>query len=410
MSLRPRSCLYTVGDLSVDLDELLQVMDSAAANLAKLEAVWQRAEPMIPSGPARGSSREYEDLRRTWDALLPGSPPIDGWSIDKSLPDIDEAGQTFIDYFDIGEPAFDLMNELREPGAQLADYRFRLGQARRRAIRDRLTTLARTITDTLPKIIEGVPRDSSETLADERTTAVKAALAEIEGLLGDTTERSGRWGDMHRHMHFSQGHDWHDIAELDWPSIRVDLEAASLSEADPLPVPDIDLGQAASAGPAGGISTAILWAALDDEAFERLLFDLFRGFPSYQNVDWLMKTRAPDRGRDLSAERVIRDDGGTTRTERVVIQAKHWTSKSVAPIDIQTAMAALSTWEPPVIRGLIVATSGRFTSDAVAVVEKHNADGKTPFIELWPDSRLETLLSERPDLIATYALRSGSSD
>lgn len=134
------------------------------------------------------------------------------------------------------------------------------------------------------------------------------------------------------------------------------------------------------------------------------------GFPSYQNVDWLMKTRAPDRGRDLSAERVIRDDGGTTRTERVVIQAKHWTSKSVAPIDIQTAMAALSTWEPPVIRGLIVATSGRFTSDAVAVVEKHNADGKMPFIEHWPDSRLETLLSERPDLIATYALRSGSSD
>ena len=69
----------------MDLDELLQVMDSAAANLAKLEAIWQRAEPMIPSGPARGSSREYEDLRRTWDALLPGLPPIDGWSIDKWL-------------------------------------------------------------------------------------------------------------------------------------------------------------------------------------------------------------------------------------------------------------------------------------------------------------------------------------
>ncbi|MDO4718510.1 MAG: restriction endonuclease [Propionibacteriaceae bacterium] len=394
----------------MDLDELLQIMDRTAANLAKLEAVWQRAEPMIPSGPARGSSREYEDLRRTWNALLPGLPAIDGWSIDKPLPDIDAAGQAFIDYFDIGEPAFDLMNALEEPGDQLAEYRFRLGQARRRAIRDRLTTLARTITDTLPKIIEGVPRDSSKTLDDERITAVKAALAEIEGLLGDTIERSGRWGDMHRHMHFSQGHDWHDIAEMDWPSIRVDLEAASLSEADPFPVPDIDLGKAASAGPAGGISTAILWPTLDADAFERLLFELFRGFPSYQNVDWLMKTRAPDRSRDLSAERVIRDDGGTIRIERVVIQAKHWTSRSVAATDIHNAMAALPIWEPPVIRGLIVATSGRFTSDAVAVAEKHNADGKMPYIELWPDSRLETLLSERPDLIATYALRSGSSD
>ena len=129
-------------------------------------------------------------------------------------------------------------------------------------------------------------------------------------------------------------------------------------------------------------------------------------FPSYQNVEWLMKTRAPDRGRDLSAERVIRDDGGTTRTERVIVQAKHWTSKSVAPADITNTLAALSLWEPPVVRTLVIATSGRFTTDAVAIVEKHNVDGKLPFIELWADSRLETQLSQRPDLIASYGLRS----
>lgn len=117
-----------------------------------------------------------------------------------------------------------------------------------------------------------------------------------------------------------------------------------------------------------------------------------------------MKTRAPDRGRDLSAERMIRDDGGTIRVERVIIQAKHWTSKSIGPADITTALAALSLWEPPTIRALVVATSGRFTTDAVAVAEKHNADGKLPFIELWANSRLETLLSQRPDLIASYGL------
>ena len=47
-----------------------------------------------------------------------------------------------------------------------------------------------------------------------------------------------------------------------------------------------------------------------------------------------------------------------------------------------------------------------FTTDAVAIVEKHNVDGKLPFIELWADSRLETQLSQRPDLIASYGLRS----
>ncbi len=119
-----------------------------------------------------------------------------------------------------------------------------------------------------------------------------------------------------------------------------------------------------------------------------------------------MKTRAPDRGRDLSAERVIRDDGGTTRTERVIVQAKAWTSKSVAPADITNTWAALSLWEPPVVRTLVIATCGRPTTDAVAIVEKHNVDGKLPFIELWADSRLETKWSQRPDLIASDGLRS----
>lgn len=381
-------------------------MDRAAANLAKLQTIWDRAQPMIPSSPQRGTSREYEDLRRAWTPLLSGLPPIDGLTVTEELPDIDEAGQSFIDYFEIGEPAFALMNELEKPGHQLDEYRFRLAQARRRAIHDRLDELTSTINGTLAKLTESVDRISSDRVDDPRTKVVEDSISEIERLLGDTTNRKGRWGDLHRHLHFGQGHDWHDIAEMDWPSVREDIEAASLSETDPLPVPAIDLGVAASARPTGGATIGLTWTALDDDGFERLLFDLLRGFPSYQNVEWLMKTRAPDRGRDLSAERIIKDDGGTTRTERMIVQAKHWTTKSVAPADVMNTLAALPLWEPPVVRTLVIATSGRFTSDAVAIVEKHNADGKLPFIELWPDSRLETQLSQRPDLIASYRLRS----
>ncbi len=389
----------------MDLDELLRVMDRAAANLAKLQAIWDRAQPMIPTRPQRGTSREYEDLRRAWSPLLAGLPPIDGVTVTEELPDIDEAGQSFIELFEISEPAFDLMNQLELPGHQLDEYRFRLGQARRRAIHDRLNELTSTVNVTLTQIIESFEPDSSARVEDPRTAVVADSVSEIERLLGDTTERKGRWGDLHRHLHFGQGHDWHDIAEMDWPSVRADIEAASLSELDPLPVPAIDLGVAASARPTGGASIGLDWSVIDDDGFERLLFDLLRGFPSYQNVEWLMKTRAPDRGRDLSAERVIKDDGGTTRTERVIVQAKHWTSKSVAPADITNTLAALSLWEPPIVRALVIATSGRFTTDAVAIVEKHNSDGKLPLIELWPDSRLETQLSQRPDLVASYQLR-----
>jgi hypothetical protein len=389
----------------VNLDDLLQAMDRAAANLAKLDALWERASPMVPTGPSRGSPREYDDLRRSWSSLLPGLPPVDGWRVTVELPDADEIGQMYIDYLEIGEPAFPVMEAAEEPGRALDEYRFRLAQARRRAIRERLQELTFTINDLLPKILHDVPRSSREVITDSNAAHIADSVSEIERLLGDTTERRGRWGDLHRHLYFGQGHDWHDIAELDWPSVRADIEAASLSDADPLPVPDIDLGAAASAHPKGGVTTKLLWDAIDDDGFERLLFDLLRGLPNYQNVEWLMKTRAPDRGRDLSLERILLDGGGTTRTERVIVQAKHWTTKSVAPVDVATTLAALPMWEPPVIRAVIIATSGRFTADAVAVVDKHNTEGKMPFIELWPESRLEVLLAQRPDLAASHGLR-----
>ncbi|MFC9838858.1 restriction endonuclease [Rhodococcus sp. NPDC127530] len=393
----------------MNLENLLQVMDIAAANLAKLEVLWERARPLIPSGPSRGSSPEYDDLRRSWKDLLVGLPPIDGWTVSEELPDADATGQAFIDYMEINEPPFALMNELDAPGRDLDEYRFRLGRARRRAIRNRLQELTASISSALPDLLLDVARDSSEPLSDSRTRLVADSISEIERLLGDTIERRGRWGDLHRHLYFGQGHDWHDIMELDWPSVRADIEAVSLSDNDPIPVPEIDLGSAASANPSGGVTTGLNWKSLTDDGFERLLFDLLRGFPTYQNVDWLMKTRAPDRGRDLSVERIVRDDAGTTRTERTIVQAKHWTTKSVTPSDVMNTLAALSIWEPPAIRVLIIATSGRFTADAVAVVEKHNTDGKMPFIELWPDSRLETLLSQRPQLVAGHGLENRST-
>jgi hypothetical protein len=58
-----------------------------------------------------------------------------------------------------------------------------------------------------------------------------------------------------------------------------------------------------------------------------------------------------------------------------------------------------------VVRVLIIATSGRFTSDAVAWVELHNSLGTAPHIELWPDSTLETLLAQKPYLAAAHGLR-----
>lgn len=234
---------------------------------------------------------------------------------------------------------------------------------------------------------------------------LRGAIREIDKLLGDSVERSSAWSDLYRHIRFSEGHDWADISKTDWPAVQRDIEAAAVGEADPIPPPDFDLGAAADTHPAGGVTTGLNWQGLTSEQFERLLFDLLRGLDGYQNVSWAMHTNAADRGRDLSLERVFHDAGGSTRTERVIVQAKHWLSKSVGPSDVYGTLAPLSTWEPPPIRALIIATSGKFSPDAVAVMEKHNNEGKSPLIEWWPENHMEVLLNQRPDLLLQYKLR-----
>ncbi|MFJ6281682.1 restriction endonuclease [Pseudarthrobacter oxydans] len=398
----------------MELDSLLTTFDKVAVNIEKLERVWERAKPFVPEGPQFGSPPEYQTLSRAWADFLSGLPPIDGWRITEGLPEVDSLGQMFLDYKEIGVFPKEALRIASQPDEDLSKYRHLLDRARRRAIAVRLTVLAERITELIAEVLSELPdretwlsevRSKRERIETPATSEINDALEEIERLLGQTVERRGRWGDLRRHLRFGEVGDWHDIFELDWPSVQEDIEAAKLGDTDPIPVPDIDLGTAVIQDLTGGATTALNWSVLQPEDFERLLFDLLRDLDGYQNVDWLMKTNAPDRGRDISLQRVVHDAAGTTRIDRVIVQAKHYTTKSVGPSDIQGALASLSTWEPPVIRSLIIATSSRFSSDAVTVAEKHNDLGNRPHIELWPDSRLETLLAQRPKLAITYGLR-----
>lgn len=118
-----------------------------------------------------------------------------------------------------------------------------------------------------------------------------------------------------------------------------------------------------------------------------------------------MKTNAPDRGRDLSVYRVIVDSlGGNTR-HRVIIQCKHWLTKSIGPTEIATLKEQMKLWESPRVNVHVIATSGRFTSDAVALIERHNQSDSAMRIEMWPESHLERLLAARPGIIAQFHLR-----
>jgi hypothetical protein len=399
----------------MNLADALATFDKVAVNLEKLEVVWNRAQPHIPTEPSFGTVPEYLTLARNWDDLLPGLPRIDGWTITGGLPDLAELGRMFLDYSEIGEQPTYAWELSAQPSEDLAKYRHLLDRARRRVIASRLTELSDQVTGLITEIIASLPTmaEWDEAPLGPRVRVdtpqvgeIEECLVELERLLGQTVERTGRWGALHRHLRFGEVHDWHEIATVDWPSVQLDIDAAKVGEVDPIPVPDVDLGEIGKAELTGHATTILNWTAINPEGFERLLFDIFNRLDGYQNVQLLMNTNAPDRGRDISLERVVSDSSGTIRTERVIVQAKHYTSKPVGAVDVQSSLASLSTWEPPVIRFLIIATSNAFSADAVQVIEKHNENGKQPQIEMWPVSKLELLLSQRPKLAITYGLRS----
>lgn len=234
-------------------------------------------------------------------------------------------------------------------------------------------------------------------------------VAAIDTLLGSSIGRPPRWGDLKRHLYFHMVQDLFDIRALDWPEVKAGISTALYGDDDPLPINVSDLGELVASKPEGDVVTGLAWEALADDGFERLIFTLISRTPGYENPQWLTRTNAPDRGRDLSVFRVLKDALGGTIRQRIIIQCKHWLSKSVSLAELAASKEQMKLWEPPRIDCHVVATSGRFTTDAVDYVEQHNQSDNGLRIELWPDSHLEHLLAARPAIVAEFGLRQTKS-
>jgi hypothetical protein len=397
----------------VNLEEALGQFERAETNLSRLEAVAEEMEGLVPAGisfaDTSPEAERYGTLRRAYEDLLSGLPPLNEFrptAVPKALDDI---VQDRVDDFELGmvEASISLARMEREPAEQVAEYKHELAKARRSLVRSRAQELVTEIDEVLAGVDDAsVPRDGTSMADNESWQQLVQAIGELERLLGsDLVRAQGRWADLHRHLGFEQGVDFRDIAEVDWPSVRPDVEASLFGELEPLPVEVEDLGVLASSQPTGPVSTELAWGALDDEGFERLVFNLLLSATGYENPEWLLKTRAPDKGRDLSVIRVISDPLGDTRRERVIVQCRHWLSKSLSVENCSTTVAQMSLWEPPHVDVLIFATTGRFTADAVRWIESHNSAGKSPRIEMWPSTRLEAQLTTRPALIREFGLR-----
>ena len=394
----------------VDLDNALGEFDAVETTLRRLETVSQRMSELVPEGIAfvGGSPDgiEYEDLRRAFRELVGGLPAIDGWTITEFPLALDDIAQNRFDAREIGEleAIVSVEQGISAPGEAIREYRFRFNRVRRSLVRKRAQELLGDIAALLPELQKRVERDAEPITEPEWGTLVER-IREVDRLMGSSVSRTGRWNDLRRHLAFAQGVDLHDIADHDWPSVRRDIESALYDEHEPMPVEVADLGELVATQPRGSVTTRLAWDVLSDEEFERLVFNIIREAAGYENALWLTKTRAPDRGRDLSVDRVVSDSlSGVTRL-RVIIQCRNWLARSIGPRDVADALASMPLCEPPPVDVLVLATSGRFTGDAVTWIDTHNDARKRPTLEPWADSHLESLLTQRPYLVSEFGLR-----
>lgn len=393
------------------LAEALHQFEAAEANLGKLERLLARMDKRIPKGIAFELDAEYERDQMAYSRLLSALPAIGGAKPTEVPRDLQDIAQNRLDAQEIGEPEAWVTTEnwIEEPARQLREYRFRFDNKRRELVRYRISELTTDCARFLAALDSHYdpatdPQHSLHDDDNEEWLQFQASVEEIGALLG-SLPKPPRWSDLQRHIHFGQYHDLRDIIGIDWPEVSAGLSTALYHEDEPIPVDAEDLDTLVKGEPSGPVATALNWNRLSPEMFERLIFALVSLETSYENPEWLMHTSAADRGRDVSVARIMQDPlSGTTRS-RVIIQCKHRPKHGINIGELSTLREQVSLWNSPRVDVLVVATTGRFTADAVEWVERNNASDTSLKIEMWPDSHLERLLASRPGLIAEFRLR-----
>jgi hypothetical protein len=383
-----------MADGGSDLEAVLSTFDKVEANLARLEEIRSKLD--------HSGGDEYEVLRRSWHNLLPGLPAIDGFTVTAEPLGEDEITSLRVDAAELGEPhAFlDVERAIGAAADQLATYRSRFRRGRNRVTRDR----ALAVVAELDAMVGPGGRFTAD-LSTVDWDELDHAFRELRRLVMSSGSRRTRWRDFSRHLSFAQSGDLYDIINMDWPSVRADAEDELYDDDEPVLVDVDDLGQLVKARPTGPVSTRLPWEKLDADQFEGLIFELIRTAEGYENTNWLMQTNAPDKGRDVESYRVVEDSLIGTSRDRVIVQCKHWSSRSVSLQDLVTCVETVKLWEPPPVDIIVFATSGRFTQQAVEWVEKRRQERTRPAVEMWPESHIETLLARRPAVTTKFGLK-----
>ncbi len=391
------------------LNAALREFEATESNLVRAEKVLTEIKAAMPDGEFFAERDSFEWGIRDLNALLTALPTIDDWKPDIQFVELkailqDQSGAEEIGNLECFQSA---KSRIAETFRQLRDYRLRFNRKRRKLVRGPLIDLIDEVDVILNNFGDFLKEDrkTNEHVTGDEFAQLKTNVAQIGTLLGTTIPKPPRWSELHRHMSFGMVGDLHDIVKLDWPSAKAGLRESMYGEREPIPVDVNDLGTLVRTAPTGSVATKLKWQNLTDEDFERLIFRLISSTNGYENPEWLCKTKAADRGRDMSVWRVYVDPLAGTKRLRTIIQCKHWQSKSIGIAEVQQLLGQMKLCGPPRVDVLVIATSGRFTLDSVALIEEENESDHALRIEPWPESHLERLLASRPDIIAGFGLR-----
>jgi Restriction endonuclease len=390
----------------IDMRSALEQFERAELNAARLAKLWDAYRANMPDDIAFGlDSIESDNVRREWARLVQALPAIDGFRPDSDLMSYDAIASCRLDYREIGEfeATISFERAVESPGRELADYQYRLKNERRRLTHHALNEAIHEVDDLLAQTQEIDRGRAFPGSSENGWETLNRCWEQIHGLLATDMPSNGRWSDMARHLHFAEPHDLRDIYNMDWPSIRQSI-LDHVFQGEPLRVEVEDLAVYRTSSPTGTVSTSLNWAVLDDDAFERVVLGIVESLEGYENARRLMKTRAADKGRDLSADRIIRDGLGGTRRVPIMIQCKHYQSRSVDIDECIKSVEQAKLWTEANFRVVIVATSGHFTQQAVEWLEKRAADGLLPAVEFLAQSDLERLLASKPAIRTAFGL------
>ena len=250
---------------------------------------------------------------------------------------------------------------------------------------------------------KSLPRN--QIVEDSSLPRLKEKISEIKLCLGKNISQVEKWGYLNRHLFYGEIGDLDDIVNYDWSSVKKSilrdffqlrdipsLEDKSISELRELVKHEVNLNK-------------FDWRNISPEEFERLIFQLVSSPDiTYENAEFLMKTNAPDRGRDISVYRIFQDSYYGSIRYRVIIQCKHQLSGSLSIKDISYLKDQIKSWEPPRVDILIIATTGHFSADAVKHIEDHNQSPSPLRIEMWSIEKIRNILDARPYLLAKFRI------